>query len=993
MKKILLYLVLIFIVNISFGQTIINLTPSDNINDTLNYLQSAGLTENVTINLSPGTYNQYIEIQDIGTDVSKQITIKSTTNNADDVIIQPVGGDAITIMDGYINIKNITINGLGNTAVKMMVDQAKAISNKGNVIIDSCKINADISNSYYAIEFSGSMGMSDPVDNIRITNCLIHGGNTGIYFSPQYSMVTNLVIDNNIFEGQKINNVYFDFYMNYVNNLIFTNNVINLPYNYSSYNNTVGVYLTGISNDINSGNGKTEISNNSFLTNIDTVNYNPLNISNCSGHDGGFIISNNFINIENTDSVVVGINIEYSDSIKILHNSIKLLSKRATGIYYKNTGGATPKNLILKNNIIQSDSVCIKVIDAISDDFNNNIYYSPYPNSAFNCEGNDFNISTWSGMYSVDDNSSFEDPYFVSYGDPHYNNLALDNVAPKLVDVDYDIDSLTRNSPNCDPGAKEIMFVDLGHDTTICYGEVLDLTAPTGVLYTWNTGETTQNITVSSTGTYSVTVQETSGGPIGIDTIDVVVNPEIIVQLSDYTDVTCFGQNNGMLELNVSGGLAPYSYTWLGSFLDTNKIENLTAAQYDVNISDANLCFVDTFFVVSQPDSIEIIFDSPKFCGGCTGFIVPSVIGGTEPYNYSWSSGTTDTIATDLCEGTYTLTIVDDSLCIATDSYSIVQSNLAYISGTLSYSGGNVAENDGKVELYKHYVEGASQLELVDMNILGTNGFFEFTGVEPEEFYLRGIVTSANSIYDDIYTSYYIYGGDTTIWEGATALSIECEDTITNLNFVMYELTNTMTGPGVFSGTVTYGDGQAKLAGEPVPGAEVFIEQEPNDEPIANTTTDTSGTWNIDNIPVGTDYHIIVDIPGLPLVTTYTDIEVGGGDTINNDLNFFVDTLTGGGIFADTATIIIKLNSQNIEIKSYPNPVSNYFTIETELISNIDISYQVIDINGREIITKEIGNYQGRFIEQINMSNFENGVYFIKLKLDNTFYIKKIIKE
>jgi hypothetical protein len=50
------------------------------------------------------------------------------------------------------------------------------------------------------------------------------------------------------------------------------------------------------------------------------------------------------------------------------------------------------------------------------------------------------------------------------------------------------------------------------------------------------------------------------------------------------------------------------------------------------------------------------------------------------------------------------------------------------------------------------------------------------------------------------------------------------------------------------------------FAGEPVPGAEVFVEQEPNNEPIAFQVTGSSGTITFDHLDIGT-YSIRIILP------------------------------------------------------------------------------------------------------------------------------------
>jgi len=629
MKKTLLYFAIIFSINISFGQNIVNISPGAGtpISDSIANYNGDTLTEDLIFNLQDGVYSEDIVISNIVANASARIIIKSASNNPNSVLIEGVDngyGGTIQLETSYVTLKNITIQSNNSYAIFFNLMQFNTI---GNIIIDSCiikNIASDYNNS--VIYFDSPKEESN--GNV-ISNCSIENGRVGVDIMDGYGWIKNLEIINNTFSGQ------YDAAINVVNveNIIVNNNNIQLGINnFDTYSIHKGINLDGVSSN-NIGLMRCEISSNSISSTIDTVRYAAINLYNCTNMNGGkFYVKNNFIDIENTDSLAIGIRIIRSDSIYVLHNSIKLLSLRATGVFYDNMFAKAPFHLFFKNNIIQTDSVVFAATSSMSIpsiDFDNNVYFSPFINDAFKCEGINYDFFSWQSSYSIDDSSSFENPFFGVFGNSSFNNIAIDNTVPKLPEVNFDIDSVTRNTTMCDPGAKEIMFVDLGPDTTICYGETLTLFAPNGISYTWNTSETTQNLTVSNAGTYSVTVQESVGGPIGIDTINVMVNPEIIVQLTNSQDLNCFGDNNGMLELFVSGGVAPYSFTWLGSYPDTNKIENLAAAQYDVNISDANACSVDTFFVVNQPDSIEITFDSPKFCGGCTGFIVPTVVGGT----------------------------------------------------------------------------------------------------------------------------------------------------------------------------------------------------------------------------------------------------------------------------------------------------------------------------------------------------------------------------
>jgi hypothetical protein len=603
--------------------------------------------------------------------------------------------------------------------------------------------------------------------------------------------------------------------------------------------------------------------------------------------------------------------------------------------------------------------------------------------------------SAYGNWASTDVDNKFVGVKFDISGNTHYGWIRLSTHVVDKTDMyatikDFAYQSIPDSAIYA--GAFDSLQIDLGNDAVVCYDDSLQLTAPNGyTAYEWSTLQIdTNSIYVNASGQYSVTVHNGPEGPVGIDTINIISNPEIITQLYDYAEPKCFGNNTGFIDLSTTGGTAPFSYIWQ-AHPDTNRIEHLVAGTYPVTITDVNNCSINTFFTINEPNEITVNFTSSEFCGGCNGEITANGTGGYPPFQYIWSSGSGQTVS-DLCEGTYTVTIIDDSLCIQTQNYSITESGLSKISGILNYSGGSFADGDAKIELYKDSLNGASLLEFKDSVLTQTNGFFEFNDVLPESFYLRAVIKSTNTNYDNLYTSYYLDVDSTTLWTTATLLTLTCEDTIQNINFNMYEGT-VLTGPGVFSGNIIYGDGISKSAGEPVPGAEVFVEQEPNDEPIANTETDTLGEWTIPNIPIGTGYKLYVDIPGLPLMSTYQNIEVAGAGSNVNELNFFVDTLTDGGIFTDTITSVIKVNSDFIEIKTFPNPTSNYLTIETNLRNKELVFYSIVDITGKELIISEEKEYQGKYLEQINITDLENGVFFLKLRIANAIYIRKIIKE
>ncbi|OXA84362.1 T9SS type B sorting domain-containing protein, partial [Flavobacterium hercynium] len=112
------------------------------------------------------------------------------------------------------------------------------------------------------------------------------------------------------------------------------------------------------------------------------------------------------------------------------------------------------------------------------------------------------------------------------------------------------------------------------------------------------------------------------------------------------TAVTCFGENNGKIVVNASGGTGVIKYAIspkLNRFVYSNTFEKLAAGTYTVVAQDENGCYETTTVVVSQPNPIITIEVPgsmiPELCkGDKNGAFSIEVSGGTGPYSVSLDS-------------------------------------------------------------------------------------------------------------------------------------------------------------------------------------------------------------------------------------------------------------------------------------------------------------------------------------------------------------------
>lgn len=120
--------------------------------------------------------------------------------------------------------------------------------------------------------------------------------------------------------------------------------------------------------------------------------------------------------------------------------------------------------------------------------------------------------------------------------------------------------------------------------------------------YSWNTGATTSSITNLAPGNYSCTVTA-SGGETSVFNFTLSYQFTLNATITKQ-NVTCNGGNNGTATANITGGTAPYTYSWNTTPVQTTQTAtNLTAGNYQVTATDANGCQVSASTTITQPNA------------------------------------------------------------------------------------------------------------------------------------------------------------------------------------------------------------------------------------------------------------------------------------------------------------------------------------------------------------------------------------------------------
>ncbi|MFZ6050583.1 T9SS type B sorting domain-containing protein [Halocola ammonii] len=299
-------------------------------------------------------------------------------------------------------------------------------------------------------------------------------------------------------------------------------------------------------------------------------------------------------------------------------------------------------------------------------------------------------------------------PYDFSWSGPNGFNSLNEDISG-LEAGDYTVivgdqagcsDTATYTIDSTVPILIEATFSD-----PVCNGDSngqIDLTISGGSTpysIVWNTTDTSEDLTGLPAGTYSVEVTDDDGCvQTDIELIDsgltvseiTLTDPPLLTLNATPTDIACFGDTLGTIDLEIVGGIPPYNVSWSGpdGFTSTDEdLSNILAGDYTVTVTDDAGCVETTTVTVDEP--AEIVLDatlSTQLCGDDLGSIDLEISGGIAPYTTEWvgpngfNSASED--LTDLEQGSYTVTVTDDNGCQVEEIYEITGPDTISVNST-----------------------------------------------------------------------------------------------------------------------------------------------------------------------------------------------------------------------------------------------------------------------------------------------------------------------
>ena len=256
------------------------------------------------------------------------------------------------------------------------------------------------------------------------------------------------------------------------------------------------------------------------------------------------------------------------------------------------------------------------------------------------------------------------------------------------------------------------------------------------------------NLENLSPGNYNLNVQDANGCSSSASFSIASATPPVLIL--NGINVSCFGDNNGLVSVSLTGDNGPFSYSWSNG--DSSAvISGLNAGMYELTITDFIGCQAMDSIEILEPE--ELIFDSvisldPSCLNISDGSIEIFASGGVGSYSYLWENGNTSSSINNLLSGDYTITVLDENGCVLDSTINImgasgpqtgdILGNTQVLSNSISqYSvsqnlnsiynwsivNGNVLSGQGTNTISVQWgLNGFGQIDVIETDLMGCTG-------------------------------------------------------------------------------------------------------------------------------------------------------------------------------------------------------------------------------------------------------------------------------
>jgi hypothetical protein len=447
----------------------------------------------------------------------------------------------------------------------------------------------------------------------------------------------------------------------------------------------------------------------------------------------------------------------------------------------------------------------------------------------------------------------------------------------------------------------------------------------------------------------------------------------------------------GSVTLQANSGTG-FTYQWMMNNANINGATNqqytaTTGGTYQVVVSNATGCSTTSASIVVNTFAAPTATITPAgpttFCQG--GSVVLAANGSSA---YSWSNGANTPSITASTSGNYLVTITDANGCQATSTAVTVNVNplpSANITanGSTSFCTGDsviLTANTSNAYLWSNsaitqsitvYNSGNYSVQVTDANGCTSPASSSITVSASASPAPTITVTGNTSICQGDAVILTASTSDTYMWSnGATTQSI----TVTTAGTYNVTVTNSnaCNGTGTSSNTT--------ITVNPLPTANFTT---PGTLPTVNFTNTSTGansyTWDFGDFSSSSLASPAHTYSGNGSYTACLTAMTSQGCT---------DTHCAP-VMVDVAVAPIAAIEENYDL--YPNPASNELNIAATLGSEKNVQVVAFDVNGKLLINEENTLPEGSNILTYNVTNWDNGIYFVRITAGDVVKTMKVI--
>jgi len=437
------------------------------------------------------------------------------------------------------------------------------------------------------------------------------------------------------------------------------------------------------------------------------------------------------------------------------------------------------------------------------------------------------------------------------------------------------------------------------------------------------------------------------------------------------TNAICYGQSNGSLFANVSGGTFPYTYAWNTSPVQTTSTaSNIAAGTHTVTVTDNAGCFLIQTGSVSQPNNLVVSANSVvKPVCDHSGTALAIANGGTAAYTYLWSTGQSgiSATATGLSAGTYTVSAKDINGCTSSASSFTVTNDPPSAPSICVVSVDSLSTNNLIVWDKSSYLHGDTFLIYRDTanNAYGLIGKVPFTAL---------------SMFTDTVRSRYAANGNpnVTSWRYKIAVKDSCGNSSPKSPY--HQSIYIQNSSGNFSWNHYQIEGQIA----PVPALTNYLFQRDN---LSNGTYVTIQTLSASSTSYTDPLYATFQSTATWRVKTLWNISCTPAleKNQNPDISSIALNSSRSNVYRTNNPTAMNETMLNNSVKVSPNPSSGVFQV---LSDRYQVSgTEIYDVYG-ECIYRQICTSSNC---QIDLSYAKSGIYFLHLQTEQGTAVKKIV--